>query len=577
MSKMTEKLDRTDLPAYQPRCFVPDKADLRRKEDVVGLYEQLLARDVRSSAELEQWILDRSELEAALSQEESVLYIRMTCQTDNSAFVDEYKSFIENVSPEMGRMDDKLNHRYVGLKKQFFLDDQRYRVYDREMQADIDLFREENVDLKTQVDLLSQEYQTVCGAMTVEFQGKEMTLPQMSKFLYEPDREVRESAWRKTADRRLQDKDKLDELFDQMMQLRNRMAANAGCRDFCEYQFRRFHRFDYTSGDCRQYHKAVEQCVVPVWGKMLERRRNEMKLKSLRPWDLAADPLGRPPLKPFQYVRQLTEGVEKIFTRVDPQLGAQFHDMAEAGLLDLDNRKGKAPGGYQSALDEVRRPFIFMNAVGVDDDVRTLLHEGGHAFHCLACVREPLVDYRHGPMEFNEVASMSMELLGGEYMDEFYDSQDFERSKQSHLEGVIHILAWVATVDAFQYWIYEHPGHSRAERNRAWMDIHHRFGAKFIDWTGLEESAALLWHRQLHIFEVPFYYIEYGIAQLGALQIWLRAKKDRPDAIKKYREALALGGSRPLPELFSAAGIQFDFSSRTIKPLVDMIQKELGL
>ena len=316
---------------------------------------------------------------------------------------------------------------------------------------------------------------------------------------------------------------------------------------------------------------------MPVCAKINQRRKKVMNLTDLRPWDTQVDPKGRSPLKPFEQVESLITGVVDIFGNLHPDLGKQLKEMADLGLLDLASRKGKAPGGYQNTLAEARKPFIFMNSVGVDDDVRTLLHEGGHAFHAFASAHHPIRDYRHAPMEFCEVASMSMELLGGEYLKTFYNKEDFERSKEEHLEGVVQLLAWVATIDAFQHWIYEHPGHNRTERTQAWVDVYMRFGGSFLDWEGLEEYRESLWHRQLHIFEVPFYYIEYGIAQLGAVQLWLNFKKDPKGTVAKYRAALALGGSRPLPELFAAAGLKFDFSRQTIAPLVEGLAKELKL
>ncbi|MCR4336189.1 MAG: M3 family oligoendopeptidase [Candidatus Omnitrophica bacterium] len=571
------KLNFDQLPVYEPRHFVPPEVDLTNSQTVVDLYQGLIHRDVKSAKELEQWILDRSEMEASVDQAGDAIYIRMTCQTDNQEFANEYKKFIETVVPAIQPLNDQLNKKYLELRKQFPVTDHRYEVYDREIRSEIELFREENVPLMTQVQLLSQEYQTICGAMTVEFQGKNRTLPEMGKFLQEPDRVLRESAWRATAERRIQERDRLDEIFDKMLQLRHKIAQQAGCRNYMEYQFRAYQRFDYTPQDCKQYHQAIEKHVTPVWKKILERRRAQMKLEKLKPWDMQVDPLGRAPLKPFEKVEQLISGVEEIFKKIHPSFGTEFREMSDLGLLDLESRPGKAPGGYQNTLDEARKPFIFMNAVGVDDDVRTLLHEGGHAFHALACAGQPIHHYRHAPMEFCEVASMSMELLGDPHLNVFYSEEDFKRSTENHLESIIYILGWVATIDAFQHWIYEHPSHSREEREKIWFEIYDRFGGKFLDWDGLQEFKKSLWHRQLHIFEVPFYYIEYGIAQLGALQVWLKSRQDLHQAVENYRRGLAMGRSRPLPELFTAAGINFDFSEKTIAPLVKEVEKELAL
>jgi oligoendopeptidase F len=336
------------------------------------------------------------------------------------------------------------------------------------------------------------------------------------------------------------------------------------------------HRFDYGPADCFAFHEAVEKHVVPLLNEIHARRRAEMKVERLRPWDLAADPRGRAPLRPFATPEELVAGVERIFNRVDPALGRQFAEIAGLGLLDLASRKGKAPGGYQAQLEEVRKPFIFMNAVGVDQDVWTLLHEGGHAFHSFAAADEPLKDYRHAPLEFCEVASMGMELLAAPHVGEFYSDEDRARSIREHLEDAITLLPWIATVDAFQHWVYAHPQQTREERRAAWLAVYRRFRGKVTDWSGLEDEEATVWHRQSHIFTVPFYYIEYGIAQLGALGLWVRAKKDLASALAGYRKALALGGSRPIPELFAAAGLTFDLSERTVAPLARAVAEELA-
>ncbi|MDO8303496.1 MAG: M3 family oligoendopeptidase, partial [Sedimentisphaerales bacterium] len=372
---------------------------------------------------------------------------------------------------------------------------------------------------------------------------------------------------------RLQDAQKLDDLFDKMLKLRHQVALNAGFPNYMEYKFKAMHRFDYGPEDSRQYHSSMKEFLVPLWRKILDNRRRQMKLDVLRPWDTAVDPLGRPPLKPFTKTEELIKGCQNIFNRVDPELGQQFRDMSGLGLLDLDSRKGKAPGGYQSALSEARKQFIFMNAVGTDDDVRTLLHEGGHAFHTFAAADYFLPAYRHAPMEFCEVASMTMELFADGFLNEFYSDDDRKRSVAEHLEGIVYVLIWVAIVDSFQHWIYQHPQHTQAERKEKWISIQKDFGTGLVSWEGLESEQAYLWHRQLHIFEVPFYYIEYGIAQMGALQLWLKSKKDFQGTVLAYRRALALGGSQSLPKLFEAAGLTFDFSSRTIGPLAKSLSQ----
>lgn len=574
---MLQELDFDQLPRYQERGFLPFDVDLKDSNLVSDLFVQLIERDISSKEEFEQWVLDCSELSAAVDQQGSILYIRMTCHTDDAQFVEDYKDFIQNVVPSIKPLADELNRKFLRLNQELPLDANRYRVFERNLRADVELFCSENIPLETDVQLLAQEYQSVFGVMTINFQGKKYTLPEMEKFQEETDREIREQAWRASAERRMQDSEQLENIFNTMLGLRDTVARNAGFANFMDYQFKTYHRFDYRPEHCQRYHEAVRKCVVPLWKKILNRRREKMGLKSLRPWDMTVDPLGRPPLKPFAKVGELVSGVQKIFGKIDPDLAEKFADMEQHGLLDLESRKGKAPGGYQNTLAEARKPFIFMNAVGMDNDVRTLLHEGGHAFHALASADEPLHTYRHAPIEFCEVASMSMELLGNQFLDVFYSEEGHQRSVEVHLESIVHILAWVANIDAFQHWLYQHPDHFSDDRSRKWEELYETFNGSEINWTGLEHYRKKLWHRQLHIFEVPFYYIEYGIAQLGALQIWLNAKKDWPTALERYKKALALGGSRTLPELFAKAGIEFDFSERHLMPLMQELERVLGI
>jgi oligoendopeptidase F len=455
------------------------------------------------------------------------------------------------------------------------LPEERYFVFDRSAQWQVELFRPENVPLETEEAKLSQQYQKLSGSLTVVFKGEEQTLVRMGRYLEEPDRAVRQEAWELTAQRRLQEAENFEANFEQLLKLREQIAHNAGFPNYLQYAFRARGRFDYTPEDCLNFHQAIETEAMPALRRLQSERRSQLGLTALRPWDLGVDPLNKPALRPFDKSESLVAGTQDIFNQLDTQLAADFESMRNLRLLDLDNRKSKAPGGYQSTLAESRLPFIFMNAVGLQRDVETILHESGHAFHALATRHEDLHAYRSAPIEFCEVASMSMELLGNEFLERFYAPADARRARRDHLEGIVKIFPWIATVDAFQHWIYSHPGHSRAERQRAWLELMDRFGGD-VDWSGYEDARKNLWHRQLHIFIHPFYYVEYGIAQLGALQVWARSKKNKAQALADYHRALSLGGSRPLPELFQAAGCRFDFSRQTVQPLIQLVRDELA-
>lgn len=587
-----------------PRTFVPQDVDLGDWSAVEPLFEELVGREIGSVADLERWLLDRSELAACLSEERSRRYIDMTCDTEDEEKERRYLDFIEKIVPQAKPYWHRLNELFVARPHRQDLDQERYGVLDREIEAEIEIYREENIPLQTEAAKLAQQYQKIIAAMTVTYRGKEQTLPQMAKYLEETDREVRREAWELSARRRLENREELDGIFDRLVELRHQIARNAGFDDYRGYAFKAMQRFDYTIADAEAFHRAVEECVVPLYRRLAGERLAQLRrgaaegetdptitpdaaipaagpestsirYESLRPWDTEVDPFGRPPLRPFEGAEQLTAGVQAIFARIDAELEAQFASMRERGELDLESRKGKAPGGYMSTRDEIRRPFIFMNAAGLHRDVEVLLHESGHAFHSLATRTEPLVAYRHAPIEFAEVASMTMELFADDHLDVFYSDEEAARAKRKHLEGIIRLLPWVAQIDAFQHWIYANPDHSREERVARWLELDERFTAG-IDWADYEEIREALWQRQLHLFEVPFYYIEYGIAQLGALQIWMLSKQDLAAALAGYRSALALGGSRPLPELFGKAGARFDFSAETIAPLVEAVEKDLA-
>ncbi len=565
------------MTAAMTRTFVPQDFGPSDFANIQPLGSELIERPIGSPSELEAWLLDASELTAVIREHASRLNIDYSCHTDDAEKEAAFMQFIEQVRPKLAPMHHKLQRKYVECEWRVNLETTpRLRQLGKEWQASVELYRDENVPLFTQITRKVTEYDKRCAQMTVEFDGKTRTLQQMGRYLDEPDRDVRQQAWTLTAQRRLEDRESIDELFDQTLELRAQVARNADCENFRDYQWQAMQRFDYTPADCMTFAQAIEAECMPLVEKLTEERRTALGFESLRPWDTAVDPRGRSPLRPFDPddVADFVARTRRVFDRIDPKLGEQFGALKLRRNLDLESRRGKRPGGYQASLEESREPFIFMNAAGVQRDVQTMLHEGGHAFHYQAASNEPLVFLRHGPIEFCEVASMSMELLGGPHLDAFYSEQDHARAQRVHLEGIIKFFPWMATIDQFQHWLYAESPDGIAGRTEHWLRICERFSAG-IDWSGHEDARRWLWQRQLHLFHHPFYYVEYGIAQLGALQVWQNYRADPKRALARLLEAFALGGTRPLPELFEVAGIRFDFSRETIGPLMKMVSDEL--
>ena len=569
--------------------LVPADVDASVWENVAPLFDALLVQDMTTTADLEQWLIDRGELEAACKEAKANLYIAMTCDTADKAKKAAYTSFLENVAPKLKPARCELDKRQVELTRSLGLRGERYAVLSRDVEADVAIFREENVPIHTEVDKVVHTYTETMGAMAVEFDGEEKTLPQMAAYTQQTDRDVRERAWRSVASRRLEDADTIDGMYDQLIAMRQTMATNAGFDDFVGYSFHAMHRCDYTPADCAVFHDAVARLVVPFKRGLDAKRKARLGVEPLRPWDLGVDPLGRARLEPFDGGVELVTKCRNAFSGIDPRLAQMFTTLGDGGnsngpadgaKLDLDSRKGKGPGGYHWMRDRIRQPFIFMNAAGLHRDVETMVHEAGHAFHGLMCTDEPLLHYCHSPIEFAEVASMSMELLSMRHWggaSGFYpDDTDHARAMREQLEGCITILAWIAEIDAFQHKIYREPQHTRGKRTTWWLELDERFGSD-VSWDGLQRERETQWQRIPHLFGAPFYFIEYAIAQLGALQLWVRSLDEgESTAIDSYLHALSLGGSRPLPELFGAAGIELDFSARMIERLVERVEAELA-
>lgn len=565
------------ISIHTPRQFVPSNINIGNWTTLEPLFKQLeeQIKTASSAEKLELFILNWEELSAAVSEEGSKRYIAMTCQTEDKDAEKAYLDFVEKIEPEEKKCNFLLAKKLIQHPNLKELKNQRYEVFIRDTALQVELFRSENVSLETKTAKLGQQYQKTIGGLTVQFEGKEQTLIQMSRHLEEPERKHRQKAWELVANRRLEEAEKIDFYINDLAEIRNQMSENAGFPNYRDFAHQRLGRFDYSPDDCISFQEAIEEEMVPLLRELQDERLQALGINELKPWDTATDPKGRPPLKPFEKVSDLVARSQAIFNQVDGNLADWFQTMQDLGLLDLANRKGKAPGGYQCSLDESRLPFIFMNSVGVQRDVETLLHEAGHAFHAMASQNEPLHSYRHAPIEFCEVASMAMELLGSEFLEEFYNEEEARRARIAHLEGIVFVFPWIATVDAFQHWLYLNPNHSIEERDKAWSNLIDRFGGN-VDWTNYESAKAKLWHKQLHIFLHPFYYIEYGIAQLGALQVWANSKNNSSKALADYKAALALGGSRPLPKLFEHCNIRFDLSRNTVAPMADLLRKELN-
>jgi oligoendopeptidase F len=480
------------------------------------------------------------------------------------------------IQPKLQPYADRLNRKLVNNPLIKELDQEKYFTYLRNVRKSIDLFREANIPLQAEMSVEAQHFGMISGKMTVTVNGQEYTLQQAAKFLEDPDRNLREEVYRKINERRLQDKDKLNELFTSLLQKRKQIALNADYPNYRDYRFRELGRFDYSKEDCYQFHEAVKLHVMPLVNQLYEEKKKKLGLDTLRPWDVEAEPAGIEPLRPFKTGEELIEKTIECFNELKPFFGDCLRKMRSIGHLDLESRKGKAPGGYNCPLAETGAPFIFMNAAGQLDDVTTMVHEGGHAIQSFLTHDEELNGFKEYPTEIAEVASMSMELFSMDHWKVFFDNEEeLTRAKEQQLERVITIFPWIATIDKFQHWVYEHPDHTIEERLNKWIEILREFTSSVIDFSGLEEYRRYGWQRQLHLYEVPFYYIEYGIAQLGAIGMWQQYKKNPETAISNYIKALDLGGTRTLPELFQAAGLKFDFSPDYISGLMRFVKQEI--
>ncbi|SDE07809.1 M3 family oligoendopeptidase [Pedobacter soli] len=559
----------------KPRTYIPQDLTITW-ESLAPIFDELQNRGIENKAAIEQWLKDRSELEAALEEDFAWRYIKMTCDTANEELVKSFQYFATEISPKISPLSNELNKKFVESPYLDELDKEKYFVYNRSVKKALELFREENIELFTELQVKQQKYQSVTGAMSVTINGQEYTMEQASILVKDLNREVRENAWKTIQQRRLVDKDDLNILFDELIKLRNQVALNAGFENYRDYMFQALGRFDYTPQDCYDFANAIEKEIVPILKEQAEKRREALGLEAVKPWDLEVSVSGKPALKPFNNGAELIDKSITCFNAIDPKLGEKLATMKANNLFDVESRKGKAPGGYNYPLAETGAPFIFMNSANSLRDLTTMVHEGGHAVHTFLTANLELNDFKHCPSEVAELASMSMELISMDKWDVYFDNEeDLLRAKKEQLADVLKTLPWVAVIDQFQHWIYTNPNHTAADREETFKQIYNRFGAGFANWDGQEQQFGNVWQKQLHLFEVPFYYIEYAIAQLGAIAVWKNYKENPEKALDQYLAALALGYTKPMNEIYETAGIKFDFSAEYVKELASFVKGEL--
>ena len=539
-------------------------------------YYQDLATRPLDSGNIVTFLTDWTRLSERVDEMQARLHVATTLNTTDQEAEQRYHTYLDEIYPAAQAAEQRLKEKLLSSG----LEPSGFELPLQKMRNEAALFRQANLPLFSQEQKLSTQYDKIIGAQTVEWAGQEVTLAQLQPVYQDPDRAVRERAWRLAAERQLADREAINELWQKFLNLRQQIAANADLGDYRAFCWQKLHRFDYTPADCRRFHEAIEAEVAPVATRVYEKRRQRLGVDTLRPWDLEVDPLGRSALHPFHDALELQTKSSAMFHQLDPQLGAYFDTMINEGLLDLDNRKNKAPGGYCTAFAAVKRPFIFMNAVGLHNDVQTLLHEAGHAFHVFETSQLPYYQQLQVGEEFGEVASMAMELLATPYLSApggFYNEAEAARARIEHLEGGILFWPYMAVVDAFQHWVYENPAAAMNPANcdAQWVTLWQRF-MPGVDWSGLEQELMTGWQRKLHIQQLPFYYVEYGLAQLGAVQVWRNALTNQAEAVACYRRALALGGTVSLPQLYATAGAKFALDRPILRVAVNLMEETIA-
>lgn len=559
------------------RKFVDQELTIDAWEKIETYYNNLLERDISSEDAFIKWLHDISELEAILEEDMAWRYIKMTIDTKDEALSKDYTFFVTEIQPKLAPLEDQLNRKLIASPfTEALKSDSAYAILFRSIENALNLYREENVPIQAELAEESQKYGALSAAQSIEYNGETMTMQKASLFLKETDESVRKEVFEKMGQRRREDFDKFDALFDTLLEKRHQVALNAGFKNFRDYKLQAMGRFDYSVQDCRDFHQSVKSTIVPIVKTLQQERLSKLGKDQFKPWDLDVDPEGKAPLKPFAKGSELLQGSIDMFQRIDPYFGDCLGTMSEMGHLDLESKDGKAPGGYNYPLYEIGVPFIFMNAVGSQRDLVTMVHEGGHAVHSFLSRELEITGFKSLPSEVAELASMAMELLTMDQWHEFYSNEDdLKRAKKEQLETILRLLPWIAQVDEFQHWLYENHEHTADERHNYWVTLSKEYGTGLTDWSGYEDLQRTSWQRQLHIFEVPFYYIEYGIAQLGALGVWKNSLEDKAQAIASYKNALKLGYTRSIPDIYAEAGVTFDFTEANITSLASFVQNQL--
>lgn len=545
-------------------------------EDVAPSFEELLQRPIGSVQDLSEWISERSELESRLSETICWAYIQLSADSQNQQANQRYQYAVQHILPKLDPLDQALNQKLVASPYLNQLDARRYEIYLRNIQASVDLFQEENVALNTEVQLKTKEYARIFSQMMIGMDGKQMTLQQANTILEEPNRQRRRNIYHKINRRILQDTTQLDQLFDELLQKRHNIARNAGMENYRDYAFQQLGRFDYSPADCQDFHQAVKAEILPILNELYQTRKQNLKVNQLRPWDLNADTAGQAPIHPFKDTDELLHKGIQCLERVNPEYAEIIRIIKSNGFLDLASRPGKRPGGYNMPLQATRMPFVFMNATNSLGDLRTFMHESGHAIHFFLTRDYPLLFDRKFTFEVAELAAMTMELLTMDHWHIFFSNEDeLRRAKITQLEHVLKVLPWIATIDQFQHWLYTHPEHTQEERRAKWTESFHAFTPGVLDYSSLEQYIENLWHKQLHLFEVPFYYIEYGFAQLGAIALWRQYREKPEKAVAAFTRAMRLGNTRSIREIYAEAGIRFDFSQEYVRELGAFVRGEM--